>query len=102
VYQEKALDDTYWHHKGMALFSLKKFNEASSSFKIALEISPDNPKILYELAKSELCAGNNEESFKILEKVCILNPNNKEKLRVDKYFEQVSEEKQFRIIIGSL
>jgi tetratricopeptide (TPR) repeat protein len=100
VYQEKALDDTYWHHKGMALFSLKKFNEASSSFKIALETSPDNPKILYELAKSELCAGNNEESFKILEKVCVLNPNNKEKLRVDKYFEHVSEEKQFRIITG--
>jgi len=100
VYQEKKLDHTYWHQKGVVLFHLKKFNEASSSFKIALEISPDNPKILYELAKSELCAGNNEESFKILEKVCILNPNNKEKLRVDKYFEQVSEEKQFRTIIG--
>jgi len=102
VYQEKTLDDDYWHHKGMALFSLKKFNEASSSFKIALEVSQDNPKILYELAKSELCAGNNEESFKILEKACRIDPNNKEKLRVDKYFDQVSEEKQFRIIKGLL
>ena len=102
VYQEKTLDDAYWHHKGMALFSLKKFNEAASSFKIALEVSPDNPKILYELAKSELCAGNNEESFKILEKACHIDPSNKEKLRVDKYFDQVSEEKQFRIIKGLL
>ncbi len=100
VYQEKALDDTYWFHKGMALFSLKKFNEASSSFKIALELSQDNPKILYELARSELGVGNNEESFKILEKACLIDPSNKEKLRIDKHFDQVSEEKQFRIIKG--
>jgi len=102
VYQEKALDHTYWHQKGVVLFHLKKFNEASSSFKIALETSQQNPKILYELAKSELCAGNKEESFEILEKICADNPNNKEKLRIDKYFEQVSNEKQFRIIMGFL
>jgi len=100
VYQEKALDYTYWYHKGMVLLNLKKFNDASSSFKIALELSQDNPKILYELARSELCTGNNEESFKILEKACLIDPSNKEKLRVDKHFDQVSEEKQFRIIKG--
>ncbi len=102
VYQEKVLDHTYWHQKGVVLFHLKKFNEASSSFKIALETSQDNPKILYGLAKSELSAGNKEESLEILEKACFLDPNNKEKLRNDKHFDQISQDKQFRIIIGLL
>ena len=102
IYQEKKLDHIYWHNKGMTLFNLKKFNDASSCFKIALETDQNNSKILYELAKSELCAGNKENSFEILKKTCAINPNNKEKLRVDKDFEQISKEKQFRIIVGLL
>ena len=102
VYQEKNLDHVYWHNKGMTLFNLKKFNESSSCFKMALETDQNNSKILYELAKSELCAGNKQNSFEILEKTCVIDPNNKEKLRVDKDFEQISKEKQFRIIVGLL
>lgn len=100
VYHEKDLDHDYWHHKGMTLFSLKKFNEASSSFKIALETNQHNSKTLYELAKSELHAGNKQNALDILEDVCNMNPDHKQKLRVDNDFTQLVNEKQFRIILG--
>ena len=100
VYQEKKLGHEFWHQKGLVFFKLKKFNEASSCFEIILEQNQENPKILYELAKSELGAGNKQKTIEILEKVCIMEPQIKEKLRTDKDFEQLAEEKQFQVIIG--
>jgi len=100
VYQEKKLDNEFWHQKGMVFFKLKKFNESSSCFEIILEQNQDNPKILYELAKSELGAGNKQKTIEILEKACIIQPQIKEKLRIDKDFEQLAEEKQFQVITG--
>jgi len=102
VYHEKTLDYTYWHYRGMTLLKLKKFIEASSCFKTALETDQDNPRILYVLAKSELGAGNKEKAFEILEKICSTNPSNKGKLRIDRDFDQIAEEKRFRVIIGLL
>jgi tetratricopeptide (TPR) repeat protein len=100
IYQEKQLGTEYWHQKGMVFFKLKKFNEASSCFEIILEQNHDDPKILYELAKSELGAGNKQKTFEILEKACIIEPRIIEKLRIDKDFEPIAEEKQFRVITG--
>ena len=100
IYQEKQLGNEYWHQKGMTLIKLKKFNDASSCFEIILEKNQDDPKILYELAKSELGAGNKQKTFEILEKACIIEPSIKEKLRIDKDFESIAEEKQFRVITG--
>ena len=102
VYQEKMLDHSYWHYRGMVLLNLKKFNDASSCFKTILETNSDNPKILYELAKSELGAGNEKKSLEILEKICFIEPVNKEKLRVDKDFDKIRNKKEFRIIMGLL
>jgi tetratricopeptide (TPR) repeat protein len=96
---EKPLDDTFWYYKGMALLKLKKYDVASSCLAKALEIK-NNPKFLYELAKCEMFAGNVEKSLEILEKTCILEPNTKEKLSVDNDFLSLSENKQFRIILG--
>ncbi len=62
----------------------------------------DNPKILFELAKSELWAGNKQKTLEILEKACIIEPQIKEKLRIDKDFEQIAEEKEFKVITGLL
>lgn len=102
VHHEKTLDYTYWHYRGMTLLKLKKFIEASSCFEIALETDQDNPRILYVLAKSELFTGNKEKSFEILEKICSIDPLNKGKLRIDRDFDQIAEEKRFRVIIGLL
>ena len=100
VHQEKQLDHEYWYQKGMVLNKLRKFNEASSCFDIILETKQDNPKILYELAKSELWAGNKQKSLEILEKACKIEPQIKEKLKIDMDFEQMAEEKQFQVIMG--
>ena len=100
VYQEKNLDYDYWQHKAMTLFKLKKFNESASSLKIALETNQNNSKILYELAKAELHAGNKQNALDILEDVCNMNHDHRDKLRVDRDFEELSDEKQFRKIIG--
>lgn len=97
---EKPLDDTFWYYKGMALLKLKKYDVASSCLTKALEIKNNNPKFLYELAKCEMFAGNMEKSLLILEKACNLEPITKEKLSVDNDFSSLSENKQFRIILG--
>ena len=102
IRQEKILDHTYWHYRGMTLFKLKKFIDASSCFERALETNQDNPRILYVLAKSELGAGNKEKFFEILEKTCLNEPTNKEKLRIDRDFDQISKNKRFRVIAGLL
>ena len=100
VHQEKNLDHDYWQHKAMTLFKLKKFNESASSLKIALETKQNNSKILYELAKAELHAGKKQYALDILEDVCNMNHDNRDKLRVDTDFDELSNEKQFRKIIG--
>lgn len=102
IYQEKELDEEFWFQKGMVLNQLKKFDDASSCFKIILEKNQNNPKIQYELAKSELWCGNKKRALQILEKACMMDSSIKEKLRIDKDFEPLSEEKQFQSIVGLL
>jgi tetratricopeptide (TPR) repeat protein len=102
VYQEKELDHEYWYQKGMVLVKLRKFNESSSCFESILEKNQNNVKILYELAKSELYAGNKQRCLEILEKACTLDSQIKEKLRIDGDFDQISEEKKFQTIVGLL
>ena len=102
VYQEKEIDQDFWFQKGMTLNKLKKYNEASLCFENILEKKQNNPKILYELAKSELWSGDRQKSLEILEKACKLDSHLKEKLRIDKDFEQLSEEKKFQIMLGLL
>ena len=102
VYQEKEIDQDFWFQKGMTLNKLKKYNEASLCFENILEKKQNNPKILYELAKSELWSGDRQKSLEILEKACKLDSHVKEKLRIDKDFEQLSEEKKFQIMLGLL
>lgn len=87
VYQTVEIGHEYWYCKGLVLFNLGKFDKASSCFEAGLEVSQDNPKILYELSKSELRAGNKQRSCEILEKACTVDPQIKEKLRDDKDFE---------------
>ena len=100
VYQEKQIDNVYWRHKGMTLFKLKKFDEASSCFERVLKSDENNEKTLYELAKSELFLGKIQKSLKILEKICVINPSIREKLRIDKDFDHLADEKQFRNLAG--
>ena len=97
---EKPLDDTFWYYKAMALLKLQKYDMAHSCLTKALETKNDNPKVLYDLAKCELLAGNKQKSLELLQKSCSLDPTNNEKLRVDNDFSSLSENKQFRMIIG--
>lgn len=102
IYQEKKLDDEFLFQKGMVLSKLKKFNESSSCFNTILEKDQKNSRVLYELAKSELWAGNKQTSLDILEKACFVDSKIKEKLRIDNDFEPIYEEKQFQILLGLL
>ena len=100
VHQEKPLDEEYWSNRGHVLFKLKKFNEASSCFEKVLETNPKDVNSLYELGKSELLAGNKEKSFENLEKACKIDAAIVEKMRIDLDFDKISQEKQFRILVG--
>jgi tetratricopeptide (TPR) repeat protein len=96
---EKPLDSEFWHNKGIAFFKLKKYESAVDCFTKALQ-GKEIPKILYDQAKCELFLGNEEKGLEILEKSCNLDPNGKEKLRVDSDFSQLSDNKKFRSISG--
>ena len=98
--EEKPLDDVFWHYKGIAFLKLKKYDEADSCFTSALEIKQDNSECLYDLAKCKLLAGNQEKCLEILENTCRIDSRVKEKLKVDNDFSVLSENKQFRIILG--
>ncbi|MGI0056339.1 MAG: tetratricopeptide repeat protein [Nitrosarchaeum sp.] len=100
VSDEKPLDENFWHYKGVALLKLQKYEMAHSCFTKALEIKNDDHRVLYDLAKCELLTGNEQKSLDILEKTCQLEPANKEKLRVDNDFSLLSENRQFRTILG--
>ena len=102
IYQEKDLSDDFWISKGRTLIKLEKNDEASSCFENVLTENPKETKALYELAKIELQKGDKQKSIEILKKVCIIDPSISEKLKIDKEFAQLYEEKQFRIISGLL
>jgi tetratricopeptide (TPR) repeat protein len=97
---EKPLDSEFWHNKGIAFFKLKKYEDAHACFTQALEIAESESNILYDQAKCELALGNKEKCLEILEKSCKLNPNGKEKLKVDNDFSQLSGNRQLRDRIG--
>lgn len=102
VYREKDLSEEFWYSKGKTLVSLRKYDEALSCFKNILKENPKNSKALYESAKLELQIGNKQKALDILETACFLESLIREKLRVDKDFEQISDEKRFREIAGLL
>lgn len=102
VKQDNPLDHSYWYQRGMVLFKLKKFTDALFCFNSALELHQEHQNTLYQLAKTELYVGNKEISFEILERICTMDSDNKEKLRIDKDFEHVLNDKSFRMIIGLL
>ncbi len=96
----KTLDDEFWHNKGIAYFKLKKYEDAKNCFTNALEMKELDTMILYDQSKCELFMGNEEKCLDILEKSCDLDPNIKEKLKVDIDFSQLSKNRQFRDIVG--
>ena len=96
----KTLDDEFWHNKGIAYFKLKKYEDAIECFTNALEMKELDTKILYDQAKCELFMGNEEKCLDILEKSCDLDPNIKEKLKVDIDFSQLSKNREFRDMVG--
>ena len=54
---------------------------ARPAYQKALEISPNNPRILYELAVLERISGNLDVSNQLLEKTLTINPDNPAALR---------------------
>jgi len=100
--QESDLDDSYWFYKGTVFLKLNKFKDAISSYILALEKNPNNPKILYGLSKAELGMGHKEKTLELLEIVCTMDPANKKKVKSDADFNTISSEKRFQIIVDSL
>ena len=94
---EKPLDSEFWHYKGIAFFKLKKYNDAIDCFTKAQQ-EKEIPKILYDQAKCELFLGNEEKGLEILEKSCNLDSTNREKLKVDSDFSELSNNNKFRAI----
>lgn len=100
VHNEKPLDENFWYHKGLSFLKLKKYDKASECFKNSMEIKNNDPKLFYSLSKCELFLGNEEKCLELLEKACTIDSGTKDKLRIDNDFSSLSNNKQFRIILG--
>lgn len=97
VTKNENIDENFWYFKGLALFKLKKIDEAKLSFEKAYMLE-NNPKFLYEIAKCELFLDNSEKSVEILKKCCDSEPITKEKLRLDSDFLSLADDKNFRML----
>jgi len=100
TFNEKELDEKFWHYKGIAFLKLKKYEQAKECFTNGLEKKEDDAKILYDQAKCELFLGNEEKSLDILKKACNLDSSCREKVKEDDGFSSLSNNKKFRIIVG--
>lgn len=66
-------DGEAWFGHGAALYRLGRTEEARDAFWEALRKKPDQPELMYYLAKT---AGNDREALEFLARGCRLDPNN--------------------------
>jgi tetratricopeptide (TPR) repeat protein len=62
--------------KGLILNRLQKYQEALNSYSEALQIEPDNPEILGEMAEGLSILGNNTDAINFYKKALEIEPGN--------------------------
>lgn len=74
----QAIDigDSYLAHfyTGKALSGLSKYQQAVPHFEIALQMNPDDPEAMVDLAKAYFSTGRNQETLQFYDKVLRLDP----------------------------
>lgn len=98
--KETPLDENFWLHKGISFLKLKKYDRAIESFSNGIKVSENNPNLFYFLAKCHLFLDDEEKCIELLEKSCSIDSANNEKLKIDKDFEKLIKNKQFRVLRG--
>ena len=91
-HRQQELDSGYWHLRGLILFKLSKFDEASSCLETALNDNKLDINLQYDFAKSELWNENKQNAIKILKDITSKDSSIKEKIREDKDFHKFKEE----------
>ena len=73
---------------------------AAALIREALERSPDNPSVLYNLACAECLAGDTEAALEHLTRAVELNPKTAEWAREDTDFDAIRDEPRFVATVG--
>lgn len=83
-----------WYHNGLSFYALEKYKDADNCFSNALELNPNDSKIIYKKARSEFMMGHTDECVQLLKRSCRLDPTKKKYLRTDPMFQDLLD-KQF-------
>ena len=94
----KTISQKFWYFKGIALFGIKKFEEALECFNKALKTGQESAELFYEMAKSQLMIGKIDDVIDSIEKACTIDPSFRKVLSVDPIFESLKENQKFRQI----
>jgi len=94
----KPISQKFWHFKGMALFGIKKFEDALQCFHEAVKNGQESAELFYDMAKSQLMVGKIDEGIDSLEKACKINQSFRKVISVDPIFERLKENHRFRQI----
>jgi len=105
-YFKKALElkpDYYhiWNNNGTALRHLGLYDEAIESYQKALNISTNNPVILYNFAAAYSLKRNKQEMMKYLKRALELDEELKDEALNDNAFKEYWSDKEFKNIAES-
>jgi len=89
----------YAWNESWTLFTQKKYLEALQLMERAVNLTPENPEALYDLAVIRLAAGNKAAALKALGKALKLNPKLKSQALSDGDLESLRQEQDFQKII---
>jgi len=90
----------YSWNEGWTLFTKKRYAEALPHMERARRLAPDNPDVLYDFAVINLAAGRKDEALRALEMAFDLNPNLIKQATGDTDLDVLSENPEFKILIG--
>ncbi|UCF63012.1 MAG: DUF1028 domain-containing protein [bacterium] len=89
----------YAWNEGWTLFTQNKFQEALPPMQRAIQYSPNNPELLYDLAVIQLAAGDTETSLMTLRRAIELNPKLKLQASKDQDLDKLKENPEFQKLL---
>ena len=94
----KPIPEKFWHFKGLALYEMKKFDEALNCFEEAIKNGDESGELFYDMAKVQLNLENSPKAIELLDKACEINPDLRRTLALEPLFEKLKDDQKFRQI----
>lgn len=91
-----------WLNYGLLLIDINKISKAKNALKKALHSRPNDPKVMYALARIAILEKDKETCFKNLELVLNQNKRFLERIQLDKEFKQLRKSQRYFKLLKKL